>query len=264
MSVNFPITIIGSGNVAYHFGKRLLKNGLSIHEIFARDSAHASELADLIGCKLITDIKKINQHEGAFIICVNDDAITEIASQLPFKAKFLIHTSGSKEMQILTNFAEHIGVIYPVQSLHRSRKITWEKLPLAIEGSSDEANQMILTLASALSSVVFHLPSEKRIHLHLAAVLVNNFTNWLYKKANDECVKHQIPFEYLLPLIQETASRLNDGDPEQWQTGPAKRNDQEVLSKHLSILNDDAEMKKIYEYFSASIQRYFSKDDIKK
>jgi predicted short-subunit dehydrogenase-like oxidoreductase (DUF2520 family) len=264
VSVNFPITIIGSGNVAYHLGKRLLQNGFSIYEIFARNSAHASELADVIGCKLITDIKKINQHEGAFIICVNDDAIAEIGSHIPFKPKLLIHTSGSKEMQILRNFAEDIGVIYPVQSLHKKRKINWDRLPLAIEGSSAEATQMIHALASAMSSVVFELPSEKRIHLHLAAVLVNNFTNWLYKKANDECAKHEIPFEYLLPLIQETANRLNDGDPEQWQTGPAKRNDQEVLSKHLSILNDDVEMKKIYEYFSASIQHHFSTNDIKK
>ena len=86
-----------------------------------------------------------------------------------------------------------------------------------------------------------------------AAVFVNNFTNNLYKIGNDICKENNIPFEILLPLIKETAEKINQLSPKDAQTGPAKRNDVETINSHLAFLSDENQ-KNIYKILTQSIQ----------
>jgi predicted short-subunit dehydrogenase-like oxidoreductase (DUF2520 family) len=58
----------------------------------------------------------------------------------------------------------------------------------------------------------------------------------------------------LLPLIEETARRIKNISPRQSQTGPAARNDEETIQKHLALLEKYPDLKKIYELFTASIK----------
>jgi hypothetical protein len=77
---------------------------------------------------------------------------------------------------------------------------------------------------------------ELRAKLHVAAVLVSNFTNHLYALAYDYCSKEGAEFKLLLPLIEETALRLRNHVPNEMRTGPAIRKDIKTLEKHLRLL----------------------------
>ena len=84
----------------------------------------------------------------------------------------------------------------------------------------------------------------------------------LYKVGNylgslEYLKKENIPFEMLLPLIQETASRLNEFLPEDVQTGLAIRGDKETMHKHLELLQHYSELKKIYETMSEGISNFY-------
>jgi uncharacterized HAD superfamily protein len=80
-------------------------------------------------------------------------------------------------------------------------------------------------VAKVISDKAFAINSEQRKALHVAAVFVNNFTNHLYTIGNKICEENQVPFDILKPLILETAHKIMTISPNEAQTGPAKRND---------------------------------------
>jgi hypothetical protein len=88
----------------------------------------------------------------------------------------------------------------------------------------------------------------------LAAVVVNNFTNQLYRIGHEITESQGAEFDILKPLILETAKKVQDLSPYKAQTGPAKRNDKKTIRKHLKQLNNQHH-KDIYELLTASIQR---------
>jgi predicted short-subunit dehydrogenase-like oxidoreductase (DUF2520 family) len=96
---------------------------------------------------------------------------------------------------------------------------------------------------------------ESRLKLHVAAVIVGNFTNHLYALTEEYCRKESLDFKQLLPLIWETASRIKDIPPKQAQTGPALRHDAETIHKHLELLKNHPQLKNIYVLLTESIQQ---------
>jgi hypothetical protein len=91
----------------------------------------------------------------------------------------------------------------------------------------------------------------------VAAVLVNNFGNFLYTLANDLCDRERIDFGLLQPIIRETAARLEHYAPRDVQTGPAIRGDAETMRRHLELLADFPQIKVLYELFSIQIAAYY-------
>ena len=89
----------------------------------------------------------------------------------------------------------------------------------------------------------------------MAAVFACNFTNHMYALCDRLLQKHGIPFEVMLPLIDETARKVHELKPAEAQTGPAVRYDENVIGKHLSLLADDPECQELYEKISKSIYR---------
>ena len=62
-----------------------------------------------------------------------------------------------------------------------------------------------------------------------------------------------LPFEVLLPLIDETARKVHSLPPKEAQTGPAVRYDTNVIDKHLKMLADDPQLADIYKLISTDI-----------
>ena len=97
------------------------------------------------------------------------------------------------------------------------------------------------------------MSSPQRQVIHLAAVFACNFTNHCYALANEVLQTEQIPFSTLLPLINETASKVNTLTPQVAQTGPAVRFDENIINKQLELLRHHPRLQKIYELMSQSI-----------
>jgi hypothetical protein len=89
----------------------------------------------------------------------------------------------------------------------------------------------------------------------MAAVFACNFTNHMYALSARLLEKNGLPFDAMLPLIDETARKVHELHPLDAQTGPAVRRDENVMGKHLTMLTDEPEIKEIYKMISDSIQK---------
>ena len=157
-------------------------------------------------------------------------------------------SAGSLSVEILP--ASRRGVFYPLQTFSKERDVDFRQIPVFVESPTDEA--LLMSLGEQISNRVLSLDSENRRLVHLAAVFACNFTNHMYDLSARILAGHGIPFSVLLPLIDETARKVHELPPCEAQTGPAVRFDQNVMQKHLDLLEDEG-MKQLYKILSESI-----------
>ena len=76
----------------------------------------------------------------------------------------------------------------------------------------------------------------------------------MYAIAHNICEDHNVPFNILQPLIQETSEKIENLTPKEAQTGPAIRNDVETIKNHLNLLTETQQ--EIYLKITQSIQNH--------
>ena len=249
------IVILGTGNVAKHLYKAFkAQDSLEVVQVYGRNpetlkyfetyTKTTSELSNI----MLADV---------YMLAGSDDAIGLLSKQLSLTQGVLVHTSGSVAMNLLPKSMDR-GVFYPLQTFSENRVLDFKEIPICIEASDDAGLRLLKQLASTLSETVVPLNSKQRRTLHLAAVFANNFTNHMYHLSHEFCDQKDVPFKLLLPLIKETAGKLEGLSPYDAQTGPARRNDMGTLKKHLSQLKSENH-KKIYSALSKSIQTTYGK-----
>ncbi|WP_394774104.1 Rossmann-like and DUF2520 domain-containing protein [Flavobacterium sp.] len=244
------ITLLGSGNVAQHLIKAFAKSeAVEIVQVYSRKKEN---LASLIDFDKITDNFEDLKEADLYIIAVSDKAISEVSKQLPFQNRIVVHTSGAASLDVL-DIKNRKGVFYPLQTFSKSKEIDFSTVPMCLEAENTFDFKVLEALAKSVSNAVYAINSDQRKALHVAAVFVNNFTNHLYQIGQEICAEHQVPFEVLRPLIQETAQKINTLDPIDAQTGPAKRNDLTTIEAHLDYLLNENQ-KNIYKILTQSIQ----------
>ena len=248
------IVIIGSGNLATQLALALKDANQEIVQIFSRTSAHAKELADKIGCAYTASLEAVLPDAELYILAVKDDALAALAANLcaaRTDALFL-HTAGSMPMDVFKGHALQYGVLYPMQTFSKNRRVNFREIPCFIEASSPSALATIRTLAESISDHVVDCDSEKRKKMHLAAVLACNLTNHCYRLAERVLEAEQIDFRLFLPLIEETARKIKTLSPKEAQTGPMVRYDQNVMQMQMAMLPDDR-TREIYRLMAESI-----------
>lgn len=244
------VAIIGGGNVATHLANAFSNtNEVSLVQVYARNIEQIEHLKDLTS---ITNSIELLTKADVYIIAVSDDAIGDVSSKIEQKNGLVVHTSGSVAMQLLQNTGRK-GIFYLLQSFSKDKEVNFNEIPFCLEAENEEDLQLLENLAKSIGKKIYRINSEQRKRLHVAAVFVNNFTNHMYKVGADICNEHQVPFEILQPLIQETAQKITELSPDVAQTGPAKRNDQKTIQDHLALLN--AEQQEIYKLITKSIQQ---------
>jgi len=253
------VVILGSGNVATHLGRALKTSGHSILQVWSRSKINADLLASELNSLGINSFEDLDKDGDIYIISVSDDAIPFVASKFPFKDKLLVHTSGTTGIDVLEKASAKRGVLYPLQTFSKQRDIDFEVIPIAIEGDSQETVESLSTLAKTLVDKVVLFDSEKRRALHIAAVFACNFTNHFYSVAHQILKENHLDFDLIRPLIAETASKVQTFLPEEVQTGPAVRNDQITLNKHIKFLEDKPELEDLYKMISQSIINFYQK-----
>jgi predicted short-subunit dehydrogenase-like oxidoreductase (DUF2520 family) len=249
------ITIIGSGNVAQHLIDAFAKNKvITIIQVFSRTQKHIS--SNLDSSKITNDWNALTEAD-LYIIAVSDDAIAEVSSKLPFENRLVVHTSGSAPLTVLNN-KNRKGVFYPLQTFTKGKTVDFKTIPLCLETEFESDYTVLNDVALSISDSVNTIDSHQRKALHVAAVFVNNFTNYLYQLGSDICVENHVPFDILKPLILETAEKLLALSPKDAQTGPAKRNDISTIEAHESFLSDENQST-IYKILTQSIQNHGKK-----
>jgi predicted short-subunit dehydrogenase-like oxidoreductase (DUF2520 family) len=248
--------IIGSGNVATAMGDRLLSAGHAIVQIAARRAEAAAPLAQKWGSAYTTEWERVDREADIYIVALSDRVLPELSKHLSLSGRLVVHTAGAAPAAVLRGVSERCGVLYPLQSLRKEMRPVPE-LPLLIDACRSEDLPVIEGVARSLSRLVAHADDAERLRYHVAAVVVNNFTNHLYTLAADFCRKEGIDFGLLLPIIRETAARLESHPPKETQTGPAIRGDRATVEKHLDLLANYHDLKELYQLFTIQIEAFY-------
>lgn len=256
-----PIAFIGAGNLAVNLAQALHRKGFNIVQIYSRTEESARSLAEKVGAGWTINLDDVTTEASLYIVSLKDSVFTELLTQI-VKDKdgaLLVHTAGSIPMRIWEDSTARYGVLYPMQTFSKQREVDFKEIPFFIEAARKEDAKLLKSIASALSDKVFEADSLQRKSLHLAAVFACNFTNHMYVLTADLLKKYNLPFEVMLPLIDETARKVHELPPLQAQTGPAVRYDTNVMDGHLDMLADDPVMQEIYQILSENIHRLSSK-----
>lgn len=269
------IVLIGAGNLATHLGKALHAAGHDMLQVFSRTMQSAETLASLLDAEPLTDIAQVRDDADVYIFSVKDSALVQLVAQLCRheadglgedgavnalrKAKkgeherVFLHTAGSMPMSVFKGMTQHYGVLYPMQTFSKQREVDFSIIPCFVEANDEFAQKQIEGLAREISGRVYQLSSEDRKYLHLSAVFACNFANHCYAISQELLEEHGIPFDVMLPLINETAAKVHEMKPKDAQTGPAVRYDENVIDKQSKLLENHPHFKKVYDSMSKSI-----------
>jgi len=253
------VVILGAGNVAFHLTRALIQNTVNVRQIFNRTLSAAARVGE---ANKVNYTDKISELEKAdlYIIATSDSSIEELSHYIPYDDTLVVHTSGSLGTKVLKGDYRK-GVFYPFQTFTKKKEIMkYDDIPIFVEAENKEDENALYSLAKKISNEVHKVDHEKRLKIHMSGVWISNFVNHLYYIGGKICEDTGIPFDVLRPLIEETAIKVRDMEPYDAQTGPARRNDNIVIDKHLEILEDDSRLQQLYRLLTDSIKRTYHND----
>lgn len=249
------VVILGTGNLSRHLFEAFSKaKGVDVIQVVGRN---LNDLAWFSHHSAVSnDFTEIFDAD-VYLIAVKDDAISEVSEFLADKKGIVAHTSGAMTMNAIQ--APKRGVFYPLQTFSKGRSVDFKTIPICIEASDTTSLNKLTQLGRCISENGQEIDSVQREKLHLAAVFVNNFTNYLYGVGESLCLENDVSFDLLKPLILETAQKVQSMSPKIAQTGPARRNDGKSMQKHLDLLTDE-QKKTIYTLLSNAIKETYEKE----
>ena len=231
------IVIIGQGNVATNLDYAFRKKG--------------------IACQMVSSREGLDQLPAAnvYIYAVRDEALPSVVEQVVSVGKSLhLHTSGTMPITVFGEDKPHAGIFYPFQTFSKARVIEdFSTVPVFFEARGIDDISAVYSLALTITSHVYETTQHDRERLHIAGIYACNFTNLMYTMAAELLQNTHIPFSALLPLIDETAAKIHTLAPRDAQTGPACRGDENVMSHHMELLNE--EQRTLYQRLSEEIRK---------
>ena len=241
------IVLIGQGNVATNLHHAFALKGLRTRMVSSREGLDSLPAADV------------------YIYAVRDEALLQVVQKIAEESKkpinthlctaLHLHTSGTMPISVFGDALPHAGIMYFFQTFSKAKLIDdFSQIPVFVEGKQIDDLSAIFTLVQTLTPRVYEASQHDRERLHVAGVFANNFTNHMYAIAADILKDTHIPFQVLLPLIDQTAEKIRHLSPHDAQTGPAKRHDEQVMNHHLSLLTTP-EQKQLYTLISQMIMQ---------
>ena len=246
------IVVVGAGNLSWHLVQVLDGAGHAVTLVSRRPERVADWPVRVVA------LGDLSEEIDLVLLAVPDGHIhtasTTLSLHLP-PGLPIVHTSGATPAVLINSHFARRGALWPIRSLRAGEVVTdWRDVPLVYHSDDAELAATLRTLASELSHQTYALDDAQRARLHLAAVFSNNFVTWLYQISQELCAEADIPFEVLLPIIQNTALKQDGTPPKLTQTGAAARGDQATMNRHLALLNDHPAYADLYRTLSNLIQ----------
>lgn len=254
------VTLIGSGNMATVLGRKMMESGHTIVQVYSRNLDHAKSLANALSAEAVDQIE---DKADMYIVAVADDALQNVSSWLNPVKGLIAHTAGSVSMHVLKDLSANYGVLWPLQSV-RKETANIPVLPVLIDANNPWNKMKLKGFAQSFADGVIEANDDERRKLHLAAVITNNFSNYIFSLTEKYCSDEGIDFKLLIPLLNETVARMWDQSPSALQTGPAARNDVSTIVKHTALLRSYPDLLEVYDFFTERIKKeipHFARDD---
>ena len=248
------IILIGFGNLAYHYARALYKTNVQFEVVAQHQKPYEAEFE---GIPFHRSIEMIPTDFDFYFLCIPDGYIKKVSKQISNivdQTAIICHCAGTKSIKHLPAHIVNRAVLWPLQSLSHERKIDLlNNAPLFYEASNEAAEIKLLELAKMISSRVLKANFYDRKQLHLAAVFSNNFSNHLIGTAKEIVEKKKFNYDILVPILEETISKLSELNKEDAQTGPAVRGDVSTMNQHLFLLKKSSQKRGLYKMVSKSI-----------
>ncbi len=213
--------------------------------------------------RIISSIPDMSNEFDILFIAVQDDKIPDVVAQLSklkgieWKGKVVFHVSGTTGVDVLSDFRKKgagVGAFHPVAAFASkfnagaARKIYYDFF------GDGGAGVIAGEIARHLDSKFLILKSEKeRILLHLACAFVSNSTVIAVRSAErliSSFIQVNDAKNLIENLLRSTFRNLSDDSNMESLTGPLKRGDVNVISKHIEALENDRGLLQFYKSWS--------------
>ncbi len=251
------ISFAGAGKVASALCKEFYKSGYIVDLIVSESEKNSSSLAEKCNASWSAELF-YPESTDIIIVAVPDQRIKSVLNTLNCsKDTIVVHTGGSTGLDIFPENLKRTGIFYPLQTFTREREVSFKDLPFLLESEDENILQVLSKMAESLGGVVHYVDSEHRRMIHLAAVFICNFTNFMLTQGEEVAIKAGYSLELFKPLLAETIAKALESGPKNSQTGPASRNDINTIEKHLELLSFSPELQKLYKEVTQSIISYY-------
>ena len=255
--------VIGLGRWGKHLSRRLASRGLA--SVTSQSAAKVEQLRrefPSLALRQNPALASLDQND-MLVLCIPDDALAAYLADLrkaideEVGLPLVVLSAGSASLEQLRSVYPRIAVLWPIQSFTKNHTPDWVDLPIVCQSVQTDELPHVLKLASLLSerTPILADRDETRLRLHLCAVLVQNFSNLLWRHAERVLDGTDVHARELIPLARTHLSALQRQSARALQTGPAARSDQSTLSKHLQLLDELAlpDVANLYRLASAQI-----------
>lgn len=242
MSSGIRLGIIGNGNAGNFFASRLNASPVEVFH-FSRNPKQGQIPLSNLDSSFNLDL---------VFLAVSDQQIKSVSKTLEVLPSLIVHLSGTTPLSELDKKHKNTAVFWPLMSLSNQTKTPLQEIPFCLEASNSESRRTITNFCEYLSLKSQWTDYQQRLKLHLAAVISQNFSNHLFHLAHELLAEDNLDLELFKPILLETVNRINESDPSNFQTGPAKRKDENTINRHLELLSGSK--KEIYKIISQSIK----------
>ncbi len=251
------IAIVGTGNVASQLVKRLQELQFPLFGVLGSTKEKTNHFSEKHAITALDNPESVSDADLT-ILCVQD---TKLDKLIPLFSAYsnVVTTSGTFDITPYSESENAVGVFYPLQSFSPGVSLDFASIPVFVESDNHDLLVTLMKLAGDIGKIGIEMRGSERVHLHLGAVFINNFTHHLNSLAKGYGDDHHIDFSWYSALIDETFRKIKLGARDEDQTGPARRNDRESIQRHLELL--DPKMRIVYQTLTESIQQKFKKHD---
>lgn len=224
--------LIGDGRVATHM-KQYFKLLSLPHLQWARKSQSKIELEEFV------------TKSDLILLLIKDDAIEKFIEEHPFlRSKNIVHFSGSLVIK-------NCPGVHPLMTfgMELYDLPTYLKIPFVTEKNEISFSKLF----PELTNPSYQITVNDKVLYHTHCVMAGNFSMLLWQKLFQDFEKKlALPRDAAFLYLEQVTKNLKSNS-EFNLTGPLARNDQDVLRKHLAVLEGDA-YQDIYRAFIKAYQ----------
>ncbi|MDR2835572.1 MAG: DUF2520 domain-containing protein [Bacteroidales bacterium] len=252
------IAIIGAGNVASHFVEKIKNTDIQILQICNRHINKAKKLANIVNAEAIDNFEQILPNADIYFFMLSDSGIVEIIDKIKSQKGIFVHTSGTLSKDIFKNHTNNYGVFYPFQTFSEKDKLNFNDLPILLDTSNKYTSEILEKFAQNLKCKVYNIDEKQRQIIHLSGIFASNFANHCVFLGEQILKNENIDIDIIQPLLKQSFNKIFSIGAKKAQTGPAYRNDEIIIEKHLKMLENNRNLSEIYKILSKSIQKTYN------
>lgn len=254
--------LIGASRVGISLAYHLHRIGYRPGFVWNRRSERLAQARQFVPFQNFSTEMEIgcHNHPEWIIIAVSDDAIEEVAKKLAdcgqdFSAVKVFHTSGFLNSQALSSLKHKgaaTGSLHPVVSVP-DIPTGIKMLKNCVYTCEGALKKPLMELVNTIGGQPFQLNRRQKEVIHLSSVFLNNYVVLLInaiKQLNADNLLPPDKARAILESISRQAILIGwEKSLAEGLTGPLIRGDYKTIEKHLDLLEDFQELKRLYQGF---------------